>query len=203
MRRRPTRIVFGCRLHDPRCFAFGSCAGQLSAGRAADHRFGCSPAVSSEALVRLANFLSNDGIAAGFFFAGVADDHNTPLLGISGVTFAAGAPVVHLSHGQWEMALGSVGLRVVGPLLGAVIGSTQDGKTSSDMSGGNTSVRSTTMGVAIGGLVASAIDGLLLAYDARPAPSSIPVRNQLLKIELSPHLALVPHGLAVGLSGSL
>jgi len=146
---------------------------------------------------------SADGIAAGFFFAGVADDHNAPLLGVSGVTFAVGAPVVHLSHGQWEMALGSVGLRVVGPLLGAVIGSTQDGETSSDTSGGNTSAKWTTTGVAIGGLVASAVDGLLLAYDARPGPISAPVRNQLLKIELSPHLALTPHGLAIGLSGSL
>ncbi|HEX3773853.1 MAG TPA: hypothetical protein VHV51_05265 [Polyangiaceae bacterium] len=147
---------------------------------------------------------ASDGVAAGLFLGAVADDHNTALFGASGLTFAIGAPVVHLSHGQWEMALGSVGLRVVAPLIGAVIGSSQDGKTTSDMSaGGGTSTKWTTTGVAIGGVVASAIDGLVLAYDARPARSAIPAHHQLLEIDFSPHITLTHHGAAIWFTGSL
>jgi hypothetical protein len=148
---------------------------------------------------------SVDGVAAGFLVGAVAANGNTALYGCSAVSFVSGAPIVHLAHGQWGMALGSAGTRILAPLLGAVIGSQFDGTTHATSSGQSdgSSAKWTTTGVVIGGLVASAIDGLLLAYDAKPAPSSERARAQSFPIEALPTLVATDHSLMIGVSGGL
>ena len=110
--------------------------------------------------------LGLDAAASALFLAASADDHNTALYGMSGVTFALGGPIVHLAHAQWEMSLGSFGLRALTPILGAALGNHYDRceATVADHSGGECSAKWTITGIAIGGLAASLVDGLILAY---------------------------------------
>jgi hypothetical protein len=145
---------------------------------------------------------TTDGVAAGLFLGAVADHDSTPLFGTSAIAFGLGAPIVHLAHGQWEMAIGSVGLRIAGASLGALIGSQSDVRTSSDGAGdrgADASAKWTTVGVALGGLAASAMDGLVLAYDTRPVARH---GNQLLRVDAFPQIVLLRSGLALGYSGA-
>ncbi|MEO7032276.1 MAG: hypothetical protein ABI548_00510 [Polyangiaceae bacterium] len=145
-----------------------------------------------------------DGVAAGLFVGAVADHQNTALYGSSALVFGLGAPVVHLAHRHWEYALCSLGLRVAGPFLGALLGRQGDGETrSTDGLVENASVKYTIIGVAIGGAAASLIDGFVLAYDQGPAAAPEPERNQLLRVQAFPSLKLLPHGALLGLSGTL
>jgi hypothetical protein len=142
-----------------------------------------------------------DGVAAGLFVGAVADQHNTALFGVSAITFGFGAPAIHVAHGHWDLALGSLGLRIIGPLLGAALGSQFDVHTSNDGPGAaDSSSKWTAAGVAIGGLVASVTDGLALAYDAQ-IPTSVRPRNQLLRAEPFPQLMVLRHGAGLGYSG--
>src|SRR6478735_7983019 len=63
-----------------------------------------------------------DLTAGALFLGAVADDHNSALFGLSGFSFGLGGPTIHAAHGRWDVALGSLGLRVLGPVVGAVIG---------------------------------------------------------------------------------
>lgn len=143
---------------------------------------------------------ASDGVAGGLFLGAVTNDHDSSLFGVSALTFALGAPTIHLAHGHWDLALGSLGLRIMGPLFGAVLGGSYDIHTSSDDSGPqDSSSKWTTTGVAIGCLVASAIDGLVLAYDIRPSTTGRS-RNQLLNLQTFPQLIVLRHELGLGYS---
>jgi hypothetical protein len=132
---------------------------------------------------------------------GVADDYNTTLFVFSGLTFALGGPTIHAAHGRWGVAVGSLGLRILGPFLGAIVGAQADIRTSTDAAGGEASHdKWGPAGAAIGGLVASAIDGALIAYDTRPS-SPVPPRNQLFRLESLPQIVVLKHGVALGYSG--
>src|SRR4051812_38017195 len=126
---------------------------------------------------------TTDGVAAGLFVGAAAADQNTSLYGSSALVFGLGAPMVHLAHGHWEYALCSLGLRVAMPLFGAIIGGASDVKSHDDGAAGGDSAKWATVGVAVGGVAASLIDGFALAYDQEPAPTAKPERNQLLKLE--------------------
>ena len=123
-----------------------------------------------------------DGAAGALFLAATADNHSTTLYALSGVTFGLGAPTIHLAHGHWDFALGSLGLRLLGPFLGAVIGAQSDIRVSEDATGSASSNKWGITGAAIGGLVVSAIDGVLLAYDTNDA-SPTPPPKQLLRAD--------------------
>jgi hypothetical protein len=112
--------------------------------------------------------LASDGAAGGLFLAAVADHGKTALYGVSGITYVLGAPIVHLAHGQWEMSLASLGVRTVTPLLGAAIGNHYDNCQAASVTGssrGACSSKWEVTGVAVGGLAAALLDGLLLAYE--------------------------------------
>jgi hypothetical protein len=142
-----------------------------------------------------------DGVAGALFLGAVADDNNVTLFGLSGVSFVLGAPTIHVVHGRWGVGLGSLGLRILGPFVGAVIGAQADVRSCADVSScGPSSSKWGPAGAAIGGLVVSAIDGTLLAYDT-PVASPAPPRNQLLRLEPLPQLVVLQHGLALGYSG--
>jgi len=141
-----------------------------------------------------------DGAAGALFLAATADNHSTTLYALSGVTFGLGAPTIHLAHGHWDFALGSLGLRLLGPFLGAVIGAQSDIRVSEDATGSASSNKWGITGAAIGGLVVSAIDGVLLAYDTNDA-SPTPPPKQLLRADSLPQLVLLQHGIGLGYSG--
>jgi hypothetical protein len=145
--------------------------------------------------------LSVDGVAGALFLGAAAADHNTTLFGFSAVTFGFGAPALHMAHGNWELSLASVGLRIFAPFAGALVGSTKDVHWVEDAAGGHDSSNKwTIVGAGIGGLVAAAVDGLLFAYDTR-VPSTPPPRNQLLRADSFPQLLLLRRGVGLGYSG--
>lgn len=114
-----------------------------------------------------------DAVSGALFLSAVEDHHNTALFGTSAVTFGLGAPAIHFAHREWAMALGSFGLRVAGPLLGALIGSQGDERSQDDSgSGSGSSTKWTTLGIALGGIASSALDGSVLAYDTQPRTAS-------------------------------
>jgi len=143
---------------------------------------------------------STDGAAGALFLGAIAADHNTTLFGFSALTFGFGAPAIHVAHGNWELSLASVGMRVFLPFAGALLGSTGDVRTVSDSGSSESSNKWTLVGAGIGGLVAATTDGLLFAYDTR-VPKPEPARNQLLKVDPLPRLLVLRQGAGVGFSG--
>lgn len=145
--------------------------------------------------------LTADGVAGALFLGAVADDHNTALFGFSGLTFAVGGPAIHVAHGRWGVALGSFGMRLLGPFVGAVIGAQADVKTSVDGGPSNdTHGKWGPVGGAIGGLLVSVIDGAFIAYD-RPVSNPAQPRGQLLPATPMPQLLVLQHGVGIGYSG--
>jgi len=142
-----------------------------------------------------------DGAASALFLSAVADDHNSTLFTLSGLTFGLGAPAIHVSHGNWELALASLGLRFAGPFVGAMIGSQSDSRASEAATSADRSSKWAITGVGIGGLVASAIDGLLLSYDTRAPSPSAKTRQQLLGAVSLPQLTVLERGVFLGYSG--
>ncbi|MEO7036606.1 MAG: hypothetical protein ABI548_21845 [Polyangiaceae bacterium] len=124
--------------------------------------------------------LAFDGAAGGLFLAAAADHDSTALYGASGIIYALGAPLVHVGHSQWEMGLASFGVRAVTPLLGAAVGSHYDHCQSASVTGGRSgacSIKWEVTGIAVGGLLAVALDALVLAYQpSRPVNAS--ARNE-------------------------
>ncbi len=141
--------------------------------------------------------LSLDGVATGLFLAAAADHHDTALFGVSGVAYFVGAPVVHLAHRRPEMALASLGLRLVTPLIGGALGNHYDDCNSTTVDRDrdvNCSTKWAVTGIAIGGLTAALLDGALFAWQpetvaprsaARLAPS----------VEYLPAIGPIPGGI--------
>ena len=144
--------------------------------------------------------LATDAAAGALFLGAIAANRNAPLFTLSGLTFAAGAPAIHVAHGNWELSLASVGVRAFSTFCGAMIGFSADDHGVRDASGNTSSDKWTLVGVGIGGLLASATDGLLFAYDTR-APKPTPPHNQLLRAAPLPQLVVLRHGVALGYSG--
>lgn len=134
------------------------------------------------------------------FLSAIAADHNTTLFGVSALTFGFGAPAIHVAHGNWELSIASVGVRVFTPFAGLLIGSSADEHAVEDSPGHKPGSKWTLIGVGIGGLVASATDALLFAYDSR-VPKPEPMRNQLLKVDPVPQLLVLRQGAGLGISG--
>ena len=141
-----------------------------------------------------------DSVAGAIFLGAIADDHNSLLFGLSGVTFSLGAPAIHVAHGRWGVAVGSLGMRMLGPFVGTMIGSGADVRASANGdAGSDTHGKWSVIGAGIGGLVVSVIDGVILAYD-QPLSSS-PPRNQALRADSLPQLIVLRHGIALGYAG--
>ena len=144
--------------------------------------------------------LSTDAAAGALFLAAIAADHNAPLYGASAVTFSVGAPAIHIAHGNWQRSLASFALHVFTPMCGAVIGGGTTAPAASTADDSQDPARRILMGVGIGGLLASAVDGLFLAYETR-APQPPPAGNQLVRLDPLPQLMVLRQGVALGYSG--
>jgi hypothetical protein len=147
-----------------------------------------------------------DGVAASLFLGAVADHGNTTLYGLSGVTYTLSAPIVHLSHAQWEMSLASLGIRAVTPLLGAAIGSHYDDCQTASVTGGPRRACSSkweTTGIALGGLVAVAFDGLVLAYQPARRVEASAGQEETAALRGWPSATPLPGGILIGWAGSI
>jgi hypothetical protein len=119
-----------------------------------------------------------DGVATGLFLAAAADQHDTPLFGVSGVVYFAGAPVVHLAHRRPELALASLGLRLVTPLIGGALGNHYDDCNSATVDRDlKCSTKWAVTGIAIGGLTAALLDDALFAWQPATAASQSSARR--------------------------
>lgn len=92
-----------------------------------------------------------------------------------------------------------MGVRIVTPTAGLVIGLSADERVENESNGKEHSNKWTLIGVGIGGLVAAATDALLFACDTRP-PTPEPVRSQL-RVDALPRLLLFRDGAGLGLFG--
>jgi hypothetical protein len=117
--------------------------------------------------------LALDGIAIAATTAGVVEERGALAgAGIAGYFF--GAPVVHFAHGNWGRGFGSLGLRVGGPLDGAIIGGLVGPKqTNCAMLCGPGP--GAIVGAGVGAVSAMALDAAFLAYDREPARMSVAV----------------------------
>jgi hypothetical protein len=144
---------------------------------------------------------STDAAAGAMFLGAIAANHNDALFGLSALTFGVGAPAIHVAHGNWEVSLASVGLRTFSLLCGTLIGGSYDDHGVDDTTASNQpSDKWMLVGAGIGGLLASATDGLLLAYDTR-VPKPPPERNQLLSVNPFPQVVVLRRGAGLGYSG--
>lgn len=119
--------------------------------------------------------LSVDALPAGLFaFALLTEgDTSTTLWAGGGLAFALGAPTVHVLHERPLVGLGSFGLRVGLPFVGALIGSAfVDLNPEPDLPGVEHEPDDGTpiiLGGLVGAATATALDAAFLGYE--PAPS--------------------------------
>ena len=150
--------------------------------------------------------LAVDGAATGLFLSATADRGSTVLYGLSGVTYAIGAPSIHLGHGQWEMSIASLGVRVVTPLLGAAVGSYYDNCQTASVTTGPRSACSSkweTTGIAIGGLIAAVVDGLVFAYQPARQTGASARHAVSAPFSAGPSATLMPKGVMLGWTAPL
>lgn len=140
--------------------------------------------------------LGADAVAVGLMVVAV-DHEDEGLAMLSLVTYAFGAPLVHLAKKRPERALASVGLRVGLPILGAMIGegmhkdsycNNYDYYETCDEEGPS---EEAALGVVVGIVAASAIDSIYLARGERPKPQP----------QWSPTVRSTSGGFALGVAG--
>jgi len=123
-----------------------------------------------------------DVAAEGFGVAALAS-HSVALLVPSGAIHVLGGPIVHWAHGNVGRGFASLGLRLVLPTAGALIGVAAKSGSAAAIGGG------------IGGLLAIVLDVSVLARDTRPAALS----NARAPVVFA---SVTPQGAAVGVAGS-
>jgi hypothetical protein len=111
---------------------------------------------------------------------------------LAAILYLSGGPLVHFAHGDVGMGFGSLGLRVVAPLggvlMGALVGGTKRNDNGCYMQCPSPAVTDAVVGFALGMLAASIIDVAVLAYDAQPAasPTASTFRLQLAPVATFP-----------------
>ena len=141
-----------------------------------------------------------DAAAGALYLSAIADHDSPALFGTSAITFGFGGPIIHLAHRRWDAALGSLGLRIAAPLLGLAVGSLGDTpRTSDDGSGSHSDSSSkwTKLGVAVGAIAASALDGAFFSYETRERPAESRNHHSLLA-NTTPQLVVRHDGLTFG-----
>jgi hypothetical protein len=189
------------------CLGFG-CLAALCVSAPASAQDALSPPSDSVKTVRRWygwQTLTLDGAALGVAVGGSAFvDRDVPIVAGLG-TYALGAPIVHVAHGEPWRAAGSFGLRVGLPLLVGDIVARADstrcpGRDEYEDFECQDQLGKMAAGALVSMLVASAVDAALLAYKTEP------VREHARSMNFTPTLALSPakergFGAAVGLAG--
>lgn len=99
---------------------------------------------------------------------------------LAGYTF--GAPIVHLAHGQWWRASGSLGLRLGLPMLGALTASAIIGDTGNAETG-YFDLPWLVVGAGVGVLSAMALDAAFLAHKPTSPQKNTGSQTQLLQLQ--------------------
>jgi hypothetical protein len=108
-----------------------------------------------------------DGVGWGLIGAAVGT-RTWQLAAAGAVTLTLGAPVVHLAiHENLGRAGISLGLRVVGPILGLAVGGKSDRNADGERVG-----NAIVVGLAIGWILASIVDVAFVAREAVPAEAA-------------------------------
>jgi hypothetical protein len=129
--------------------------------------------------------LAMDGIALGLLVLGVSSDSGE-LIGLSGLTYLLGGPIVHAAHGRAGMSFASLGVRIGFPIGGALL------------LGDDGDLVGIVAGVSLGILAAIATDSLL-AWEPPPPPEPC---GDAQRIRLAPAITLLPGGASAGLLGT-
>jgi hypothetical protein len=145
--------------------------------------------------------LAADGAALGAMLLGGAGQA-VPLITMGLGLYVLGAPTVHMVHDRAGVGLGSLGLRVGAPLLGAAIGvAAADCPSARDDNGFNyCGLDEAAVGVLLGMAAAVTIDAAVLAHE--PAKKRAPGRIASVRPRLAPSVALTPEKRALVLSGT-
>jgi hypothetical protein len=101
-----------------------------------------------------------------FLVAGSSDSAGLGTLGVAGYVF--GGPIVHAVHGNGGRALGSLGLRIGLPLVGAAVGASSESDCDSDA---GFCLGQAALGFGMGMLGAMLIDAIAIARDTVPRES--------------------------------
>jgi hypothetical protein len=90
-------------------------------------------------------------------------------VGTSLAVAGLGGPIIHFAHGRWQSGLGSIGLRVggafVGALLGAAIASTGRSNPDADVPEG---LVGGLLGFGVGAVTGALVDDFVLAWERVP-----------------------------------
>src|SRR5688572_7414027 len=138
--------------------------------------------------------LATDGAAlTAILLSASADQDGGALVGLGLAAYALGGPIVHMAHDRAGVGVGSLGMRIGAPLVGAAIGAEAANcpdRPDREMFCGMGEI---ALGVLIGAGTAIAIDAAVLARE--PAPDSTRPR-------IVPGLALTPEKRALVLNGT-
>ncbi len=145
--------------------------------------------------------LATDGAAIALAGLSMASDGSTSsaIFGASALgTYVLGGPTVHAAHGRWGAAAGSLALRVVTPVAGALVGGLV-GSTSN--TNGWDGLANGALGMALGFFlgtgVASALDSAALSHektDEPPKDEDAPRAARPAPVRLVPLVSLTPEG---------
>lgn len=118
--------------------------------------------------------LAVDAVAFGSLYA-TSLTHSDYLAMVGPTIYAFGGPMVHAFHGRWGASMGSLAVRVALPWAFAAIPSS----CSSDGTDFRDSCRVNAMATRAiaGAALASIVDALALSWEAKPAPTLVPIAN--------------------------
>ncbi|MBI3204298.1 MAG: hypothetical protein HYZ29_22365 [Myxococcales bacterium] len=111
---------------------------------------------------------------------------------VGAVGYLFGGPIVHAAHGEGGNSVGSFGVRVAMPMLGALGGCAISGD-----SGDWGCLPGAVLGLGAGVIAASAIDASVIAYQEQPARP----RTRGGTLAATPRLGIGRHGASFGLAG--
>jgi hypothetical protein len=140
-----------------------------------------------------AQTLIADGLSVGLFVLGAkAESTSTMVIGATGIVLAS--PFIHWSHGKVATGFGSLALRVIPPIVGALL--LFDGIGSSDAKEPRNSTESAIGSVILIAWIPTAVtvDAAALAYEERPVETA--------QTRWMPSFTLVRGGATVGASGT-
>lgn len=110
----------------------------------------------------------------------------TPMLLGAGL-FLLGGPITHLAHGRYGAAAASLGLRVLGPLIGFGLGRM-----------GSNGADPLILGTTIGVIGAATLDAVLLGWETTPAPRARGAASATGTWSIAPWVDRTRAGVAVG-----
>jgi hypothetical protein len=125
-----------------------------------------------------------DGASIGLFIAGAAGDAS-PLVGLGAAGYFLGSPIVHFAHGRPGAAVGSLGLHLGLPVIGAGIGLAA-ADCHNDHEEGWCGVGEMGIGLLLGIVGATVLDTTLLAHE-RADENDAPVGAINLSPVIDPH----------------